>query len=145
MNPVTCLDDSLLQMFLERTLDPLERDIVNVHLSTCLKCRQAVSDYKQIMWDLEHPDELPTPAQQAALSEVLMEQWKNRDQLSESGRGRSSSRSLIPAWAGYTVRWTRNMPGVGRLGRIRFKQSPEIARPQGTLRRWLRRRGGGRS
>lgn len=145
MSRVMCLDDALLQMFLERVLDPLERDIVNEHLRTCPSCQRTVAEYKQLMWDLEHPEESPLPASQAVLYESLMTEWRNRDQQTTSALSQQKSRSLLPAWAGYSLLWTRKMPGAGLLGLSRSQQpSEEASRTKLSLRRVLRRKGGGR-
>jgi len=62
------IDASLLQDFLEKTIDPLEKIFVESHLNTCKKCRRELSELKLMFWELdnkgnyeiEYPKELDT-------------------------------------------------------------------------------------
>jgi len=62
------MDASLLQDFLEETMDPLEKIFIESHLSTCKECRREVSELKLMFWelgnksnyDIEYPKELDT-------------------------------------------------------------------------------------
>lgn len=100
-----CLDDSLLQMYVEGVLDRPEEEIARVHLARCPGCRGKVAEYKQLMWDLEHLAESEIPQELDDLRETLLRTW--REQQRERGRIRRPARSLIPAWVGYSVAWTR--------------------------------------
>ncbi|HEY8418131.1 MAG TPA: zf-HC2 domain-containing protein, partial [Limnochordales bacterium] len=62
-----CLDDSLLQMHIEGELEPAAAEIVRIHLASCARCRAAVARYKQLLWDLEHPEEPPLPPELGAM------------------------------------------------------------------------------
>ena len=60
------IETSLLQDFLEETIDPLERIFVENHLKTCKNCRRELSELKLMFWELgnkanyeiEYPKEL---------------------------------------------------------------------------------------
>lgn len=104
-------DDTLVQMYVDGALAPAERAIIEVHLQGCRPCRQQVTLYKGLLWDLEHPvDQTPVPAELNDLSDRLMEAW---------------SQSRAPAtWQEARREWTRTVPGVhvaletaGRVGR----------------------------
>ena len=60
------IDTSLLQDYIEGSLDSLERTFVEAHLTICAHCRKEAAEIKLIMWDLsdksnydvEYPQEL---------------------------------------------------------------------------------------
>lgn len=62
------VDTSLLQDFLEKTIEPLEKIFVESHLNTCKQCRRELSELKLMFWELdnkgnyetEYPKELDT-------------------------------------------------------------------------------------
>lgn len=62
------IDASLLQDFLEKTIDPLEKIFIESHLNTCSECRRELSELKLTFWELdnkgnyeiEYPKELDT-------------------------------------------------------------------------------------
>lgn len=62
------LESSLLQNYLEETIDPLEKIFVEGHLCTCKECRRELSELKLMFWELdckgnyhiEYPKELET-------------------------------------------------------------------------------------
>ncbi len=60
------MDTALLQDYLEGTIDPFEKIIVEGHLSECRACRRELSELKLMLWELgnksnyevEYPEEL---------------------------------------------------------------------------------------
>lgn len=138
-----CLDDSLLQMFVEGALDAHEEEIVRLHLSLCRACRGRVAAYKQLMWDLEHPAGPELPPELDRQRAVLMSAW-NAAQRGEHERPRRAPRSLIPAWAGYTVLWARYIPPVERVGGFLARTGNRLLASRLPLYRRLQGRGGDR-
>ncbi|WP_024833063.1 zf-HC2 domain-containing protein [Ruminiclostridium josui] len=47
------VDASLLQDFLESTIDPLEKIFVENHLKICKECRRELSELKLLLYDLD--------------------------------------------------------------------------------------------
>lgn len=132
-----CVEDAILQRYVEGTLSAAERERVAPHLAGCLPCRHRVAGYKQLMWDLEHPDEEPIPPEQEALYRQLMDRWAAAQRDPQPVR--RGARSLVPAWAGYTVLWTRNVPLVGRLRFGRFLRSERVGLTRLLVKRLLRK------
>lgn len=62
------IDASLLQDYLDNTIDPLEKIFVQNHLKICDKCRRELSELKLLLYDLDdknnyiidYPPELET-------------------------------------------------------------------------------------
>ncbi len=62
------IDATLLQDYLEETIDPLEKIFVESHLNICKECRRELTELKLMFWDLnnksnyeiEYPEELNT-------------------------------------------------------------------------------------
>lgn len=60
------MDLSMLQDYLEGTIDPVEKIFVEAHLNTCKSCRRELSELKLMFWELgnksnyeiEYPHEL---------------------------------------------------------------------------------------
>ncbi|HEY8496470.1 MAG TPA: zf-HC2 domain-containing protein [Limnochordales bacterium] len=110
-----CPGDELLQMFTEGELDPAAGEIVKVHLRGCSRCQAAVARYKQLLWDLEHPEEPPLPPELVEQEHRLMQAWAEEH---KAVRQRRRALRLVPAWAGYGILWTRYVPPVERFGRF---------------------------
>lgn len=138
-----CIDEASLQMFVEGTLQVEATSDVRAHLAECLHCRRVVSEYKQIMWDLDHPAELPIPEELDVVYDRVMVEWEkemaNRRQVLKRTR---SIVPALPAWAGYTWSWTRQVPGVSRFGWFMSRTGGAVAKSLVT--RWLRFGGGDR-
>jgi len=137
MKDSACVDQSALQMHVERTLAASEQQRVNTHLAECATCRLAVAEYKQLMWDLRQPVEIPIPAELERSYDRLLQAWKDEQRAQATARSRT--RSIVPAWAGYSVRWTRNLPGVGSLGAMLSRGGNSAIRS--SLTRLLGRKG----
>src|SRR5690606_14199963 len=144
-------DEAARQMWVEGTLDADGYLAVAEHVSACPACRSLIAQYKQLMWDLQHPQPIPVPAEQAEMYDALMGAWRQR-QADEKAAARSGPpRRLIPAWAGYSVAWTGHLPPVRLLRNALHRRRPPeptgAPLSQGSLaRRTLRRifrRGGG--
>lgn len=135
-----CGDHALLQEYAEGALASPKARIVREHIASCRACRTAVSEYKQIMWDLSRPQEVDLPPELERSYEALVTAWKNERQT--AAQSAKNSATLVPAWAYYSVSWTRNLPAVGSLGTMmRRAGSSLVVR---SMPRWLRRKGGGR-
>lgn len=136
MNKPVCGDHSLLQRLAEGTLADADLKNVKSHVTSCPSCRLAVTEYKQVMWDLAHPLEVELPPELEYSHDVLIREWKKEHQGVASTK--SHSRSLVPAWAGYSLSWTRKLPAVNTLGSL-------LRRTGGTLvwrslPRWMSQR-----
>lgn len=126
MNKTVCLDEDVLQMWVEGTLHAAEYAIVAQHVPTCSTCQTRIVQYKQLMWDLQHPEPVPEPEEQHQLYEELMQAWRQR-QADEAAAAAKQGRRLVPAWAGYSVMWTDRLPGV-RLLRTAVQRSRRTGR-----------------
>ena len=137
-----CVDDSLLQMLVEGTLDQPVEDLVRIHLRACPECRRKAAGYKQLMWDLSQEAKKETPPELDAMHDALLTAWKD---AREAERQRETvRRSLVPAWAGYSLLWTRHaMAPVQSMGSVVSKLGGKLLE-QLTARRVSRRGGGGR-
>lgn len=132
-----CLDDSLLQMLVEGTLEGPEKDVVYAHVRTCTACKEIISAYKQLMWDLEHPRQPDVPAaEMAELNKTLMAVWE-AERSAQKRAKRRSTRSFIPVWAGYSVQWARHVPPIDFVGGVITWAGGRLIDTVA----WLRRRG----
>jgi len=133
-----CPDDELLQMFTEGELAPAAGEIVKAHLRACGRCQAAVARYKQLFWDLEHPEEPPLPPELVEQEQRLMRAWAQEHKASVQQR---RALRLVPAWAGYSLLWTRYVPPVERLGRFLSRTGRSLLASRVPLaRRLLERR-----
>jgi anti-sigma factor RsiW len=103
-------------MYVDGDMGPVERAIVDDHLKGCARCRTAVTEYKGLLWDLEHPVPDPAPPELAALSDKLMAAW-------DSAQAKAA-RPEPERWQDASRIWTQAVPGVqvalgaaGRVGR----------------------------
>lgn len=100
--------DALLQMYVDGDMGPVEREIVDFHLKECARCRETVTQYKGLLWDLEHPVPEAAPPELDLLSDRLMTAWEAAQAEPEPEPGDWRDTSLI---------WTQVVPGVqGALG-----------------------------
>lgn len=137
-----CPGDQVLQEFVEGGLNEVELDLLKVHLAECHLCREAVTQYKQLMWDLEHPEEPKPPAELDQMHAALMAVWHEQRKEAKEQKKRTS-RSLIPAWTEYGLAWTRHMPRP-EVPEGALSRTCEGVRKAVGLWRRVRRRGGGR-
>lgn len=140
MSQSLCKDHALLQSIAEGTLEGAELEQARSHLSVCPECRKAVTEYKQIMWDLSHPTDVTLPPELEQSYHVLMQEWNNERQ--NQTQPRLSAPSLVPAWAAFSVSWTRQLPLVNTLGSILRRTGTAVI--DQSLPRWIRRKGGDR-
>lgn len=131
----TC-DDTLLQMYAEGLLGPVERSIMSAHIKACSRCRAGVATYKGLLWDLGQPDPEPEPVppELDALSDRLMAAW--------------TEAQAPQTWQKASLTWTQTVPVVdmalGAAGRV-GRSLPRLGVAGLTgLTRLLRRGGGGR-
>jgi anti-sigma factor RsiW len=133
-------DDTLLQMYVEGLLGPVERSILAEHVKACPRCRAQVGTYKGLLWDLEHPDVDPdpdsagVPLELDALSDRLMAAW--------------TEAQAPKTWQKASLAWTQTVPAVdlalGAAGRV-GRSLPRLGvAGLSSLSRLLRRGGGGR-
>lgn len=133
---MNCLDDSLLQMMVEGTLEGSELNLAHAHLRDCSICRKKVADYKQIMWDLQHPHALMDPSEIPSLDamrQTLMVAWHR--QLKEQENAQRSSRSLVPSWVGHSVMWARYVAPTGLMSGVIARTSSRVLDSVLTIRR----------
>ncbi len=143
MSNEVCGNQALLQSLAEGVLTGDEAEVVKSHVSACNACRIAVIEYKQMMWDLGRPPQIELPPELDRSYDALMKAWKKeRDREREGALQAKGSGSMVPAWATYSVSWTRNLPAVGAVGSlVRRTGAALIGR---SLPRWKRRKGGER-
>lgn len=142
MNKTGCLDEDVLQMWVEGTLDVAEYAIVSHHVPTCSTCQARIAQYKQLMWDLQQAEPVPVPDEQDEVYDALMRAWQNRRAEEAAAAARHGERRLLPAWAGYSVMWTDRLPGVRTL-RTALQRSRQTDRPRRRpLRKLFGRKGG---
>ena len=54
-----------LQSYLDGEIEPLERILLEEHLSYCHTCRGELNQLKLLDWELKHPQEIEVPAELA--------------------------------------------------------------------------------
>lgn len=158
MNQKVCGDHALLQCFAEGTLSPDKAQAVKAHVAGCPECRKAVTEYKQIMWDLEHPLEIDLPPELEHSYQTLMEAWKKENQGAAPAKPRGSwlpSMSLPawaipswatsawakPTWAAHSIAWTRTLPGLNTAKSLVHRTGNALVGRSRSRRK--RRKGGG--
>jgi len=134
-----CCSDELLQSFVEGTLAAREAQVVKAHVAACRSCRIAVSEYKQLMWDLSRPPEVELPAELERSYAALIEAWKKEHRTASKAKSFSF---LMPAWAAQSVAWTRKLPAVSAVGSLARRLGNALL--ERVLPRWMRPQGGGR-
>lgn len=131
---IPCPSDSELQMFVEKALDPVRSSLCAEHVKSCRTCRWATAEYKQLLWDLEHVDPASLPAELDDVRDALLMKWHENKQQESAQKKRSAS--LLPAWAGYAVVWTRALPRPRPLPFIGGRSGKKPARRFSLRRLW---------
>jgi len=98
------MDLSLLQDYIDGTIDPLERVILEEHLGVCQDCRKELNRLKIIDWDLKKyfsddqavpvPDELAV-LRDASISLFLSEERESAPQVTEEDRGKVGFKDVL--------------------------------------------------
>ncbi len=83
------VDASLLQEYLESTIDPLEKIFVENHLKICNECRRELSELKLLLYDLDDKSNY--------VIEIPAELETMRDDIIDSflGKRKSPSKKII--------------------------------------------------
>ncbi len=83
------VDASLLQEYLESTIDPLEKIFVENHLKICKECRRELSELKLLFYDLDDKSNY--------VIEIPAELETMRDDIIDSflGKRKSPSKKII--------------------------------------------------
>lgn len=88
---MTCdkIDASMLQEYLENTIDPLEKIFVENHLTICKECRRELSELKLLLYDLDDKSNY--------VIEIPAELETMRDDIIDSflGKRKSPSKKII--------------------------------------------------
>ncbi len=56
----------LLQQYIDREINPLEKMLLEEHLLSCRTCRQELNQLKLLDWELKHESAIEVPAELAA-------------------------------------------------------------------------------
>jgi len=136
---MSCVDDGLLQMYVEGVLDAAEEELLRAHLARCLGCRGRVARYKALMWDLGHLPEPELPPELDQLHEARLRAWEEEQRGARQAR--RPARSLIPAWAGYSIGWARYAAPLDLVGDLLSRAGRRVlASPLAIARRVRGRR-----
>ncbi len=57
----------LLQLYLDSEIEPLEKILLEEHLSYCHTCRKELNHLKMLDWELKHSQEIEVPAELSVL------------------------------------------------------------------------------
>lgn len=79
------VESILLENYLEGTIDPLEKIILEAHINTCSDCRKELSELKLLYWELdnkanyevEYPEELDSIGNELIDSLLAVEEKNN--------------------------------------------------------------------
>ncbi|MFZ5965650.1 MAG: anti-sigma factor family protein [Bacillota bacterium] len=77
-------DHFLLQEYLDGTIDPLEKIILEGHLKECVECRKELTSLKLLMWELEDMDEIEIPEELSLIGEKVIEEMMDRYDCEET-------------------------------------------------------------
>lgn len=68
------VEDYVLQEYVDGTLEPLTKIIIEEHLKTCQSCKREVTELKLLMWELDALPEPVVPGQVAYVRAKVLEQ-----------------------------------------------------------------------
>ncbi|MEL7566128.1 MAG: zf-HC2 domain-containing protein [Dehalobacterium sp.] len=98
------MDLNLLQDYIDGTIDPLERVVLEEHLRVCPDCRKELNRLKIIDWDLKNyfsddkavsvPDELAV-LRDASISLFLSEEREDASQVTEEDSGKIGFKDVL--------------------------------------------------
>ncbi len=77
------LDEFLLQEYLDDTIDPLEKIVLEEHLQGCTYCRKELTELKLLMWEFESLPEIELP------SEIALLRTKTLNELQDAHGGKN--------------------------------------------------------
>lgn len=98
------MDLDLLQYYIDRTIDPLEKIILEEHLRMCPDCRKELNRLKLIDWDLKsyfsQKEDVPVPEELAVLREASIRRFLKEERegtfgKSENARGRLGFKEVL--------------------------------------------------
>lgn len=92
------MDLNLLQDYIDGTIEPLERVVLEEHLRVCADCRKELNRLKLIDWDLKNffaeTGEIPVPEELAVLRDasigLFLAEEDDRARAEENDRARSA-------------------------------------------------------
>lgn len=68
------VEDYMLQEYLDGTLDPLTKIIIEEHLKTCQSCKREITELKLLMWELNSLPDPVAPSQVAYVRTKVLNQ-----------------------------------------------------------------------
>lgn len=119
------IDTTLLQDFIEETIDPLEKIFVESHLKTCKECRRELSELKLMFWELGDKGnyEIEYPKELDAMGRNLIDTFL--------GKEKSNTRKVINMQVN-TLKMSGNffkyVPGAKQTPQILKKASKGLAK-----------------
>ena len=82
---------NLLQEYIDGTINPLEKIILEEHLLSCMECRRELNQLKLLDWELQHQPVIELPAE---LAKTRMAAVKTHLAVEKTGQQGSTGREL---------------------------------------------------
>jgi len=120
------VETSLLQDYLEKTIDPLEKIFIESHLNTCKQCRRELSELKLMFWELDNKGNYETeyPKELDTMGTDLINTFLGR-------KSKSSTRKVVDMQVNtlkISQKFLKYMPGAKQTPKILKKASKGLAK-----------------
>jgi len=120
------VETSLLQDYLEKTIDPLEKIFIESHLNTCKQCRRELSELKLMFWELDNKGNYETeyPKELDTMGTDLIDTFLGK-------KLKSSTRKVVDMQVNtlkISQKFLKYMPGAKQTPKILKKASKGLAK-----------------
>jgi hypothetical protein len=120
------VDASVLQDYLEKTIDPLEKIFVENHLNICKACRRELSELKLMFWELDNKGNYETeyPKELDTMGTNLINTFLGK-------RSKNSTRKVVDLQVNtlkISQKFLKYMPGAKQTPKLLKKASRGLAK-----------------
>jgi len=71
--------EELLHEYLENTIDPLEKIVLQEHLKICPNCRRELTELKLLYWELNNLPDIDLPKEMSVLKNSILCEIENQE------------------------------------------------------------------
>jgi len=105
------IDKGLLQKYLDKDIDPLEKILLENHLLNCSQCRKDLNQLKIMEWDLNNIDLPEAPKDLAAVRSTALDKYFEDIDESKTSLGAKGIMNLQYSNLKHIVSFVNYLPG----------------------------------
>jgi len=105
------LDKDLLQKYIDKDIEPLEKILVDNHLATCSQCRKDLNQLKVMEWDLNNIDLPKVPKDLVIVRHAALDKYFEAIDTRETSSGTKNIMNLQYKNLKHIVSFVNYLPG----------------------------------